>query len=71
MVVRTELEAARRKLTEQVMGKPGVTGTAVGELAGQPCLMIYVADENAGRGLPGAVGSFPVVVEVTGRFRVL
>jgi hypothetical protein len=74
-----DLEAARKKLTRDVMGRPGVTGTAVGERNGEPCLLVYVdgrvdgrvSDRDAGRSIPESVGGYPVVVETTGSFRRL
>jgi hypothetical protein len=50
------------------MGRPGVSGTAIGERGGKPCLKVYVSDPKAGRSLPRAVGGYPVVVETTGSF---
>jgi len=70
-----DLEAARKKLTREVMGRPGVSGTAVGERNGEPCLLVYVdgrvSDGEAGRSIPRDVGGYPVVVETTGSFRRL
>ena len=66
-----DLKAAQRKLTDKVMGRPGVTGTAVGRRGGKPCLKVYVSDSTAGRKVPRSVGGFPVVVERTGTFRGL
>jgi hypothetical protein len=70
-MVDPKLKEAQRKLTDQVMGRPGVTGTAIGEKGGKPCLKVYVADEKAAKTLPEKIGGFPVVVEVTGSFRRL
>ena len=66
-----KLEAAHRKLTSRVMGQPGVTGTAIGERGGKPCLKVYVSDGKAGKTLPRTVDGFRVVAEVTGRFQRL
>ena len=67
----SDLEAARKELTRRVMGRPGISGTAVGERNGKPCLKVYVNDREAGRSLPKDVGGYPVVVETTGPFRGL
>ena len=67
----SKLEAAHRKLTRQVMDLPGVVGTAIGERKGKPCLLVYLEDRKAGRGLPRDVEGFPVVTEVTGGIRPL
>jgi hypothetical protein len=69
--VADDLEAARKELTRLVMGRPGVSGTAVGEESGRPCLKVYVSDPEAGRSIPKDVGGYPVVVETTGPFRGL
>jgi hypothetical protein len=66
-----DLEAARKELTREVMGRAGVSGTAVGERNGKPCLLVYVSDREAGRSIPKSVGGYPVVVETTGSFRRL
>ncbi len=66
-----DIKAAHRKLTDKVMGRPGVTGTAIGIHGGKPCLMVYLSERGAGRSVPSSVGGFPVVTEVTGSFRRL
>jgi hypothetical protein len=66
-----KLEAAQRNLTSQVMGRPGVVGTAIGEQGGKPCLKVYVTDERVGKSVPREVGGFPVEVDVTGRIKRL
>ena len=66
-----KLEAAQRKLSARVMGRPGVTGTAIGELGGKPCLKVYVSDRDVAKTLPRTVDGFRVLVEVTGTFRRL
>ena len=66
-----DIKAAHRELTGKVMGREGISGTAIGEKGGKPCLKVYVSDSKAGRSIPGRVGGFPVVVEKTGGFRRL
>lgn len=66
-----DIKAAHRKLTNKVMGRAGVSGTAIGQRGGKPCLKVYVSDTKAGSSIPGSVGGFPVVVEKTGGFRRL
>ena len=66
-----KLEAAQQELTDLVMGWDGVTGTAVGERKGKPCLIVYLSDPAVGKRLPRTQGGFPVVAEVTGRFKRL
>jgi hypothetical protein len=64
-----DLDAARRELTDKVMGKPGVSGTAVAERGGKPCLVVYVSDAKGEKAVPASVGGFRVVVERSGPFR--
>jgi hypothetical protein len=66
-----ELKAAHRELTSEVMGREGVTGTAIGSDGGRPCLKVYVSDAAAERRLPTTVRGFRVVVEATGTFKRL
>lgn len=67
----TKLEEAHRELTKQVMGRPGVTGTAIGTRKGEPCLKVYVDGTSGRPDVPGRVRGFPVVVEEAGPFRPL
>ena len=66
-----DIQAAQRKLTGRVMGKPGVSGTAIGRKGGKDCLKVYVDGTVASGLVPKQVGGFPVVVEKTGTFRKL
>ena len=66
-----DLKSAHRELTGKVMGRAGVSGTAIGERGGRPCLKVYVTDSAAGRSIPKKIDGFAVVVERTGRFRRL
>lgn len=64
-----KVKAALKKLSRSVMGRPGVTGTALGGAAGSPCLLVYVRDSDSAAGVPSKVDGVPVKVEVTGTFR--
>ena len=66
-----DIKAAHKALTAKVMGKPGVSGTAIGMNGGKPCLMVYVADRSAGKAVPRTFKGFDVVTEVSGSFRRL
>lgn len=66
-----ELRAAHRELTGKVMGRKGVSGTAIGQDGGRPCLKVYVSDSAAGRKLPKSVRGYRVVVEKSGGFKRL
>jgi hypothetical protein len=65
------LKAAQKHLTAQVMGRAGVTGTAIGEKNGKACLKVYVSKKGSGGSIPRRVRGVPVVVEVTGDIRPL
>jgi hypothetical protein len=62
-----DVKAALTELNRRVLGTPGVSGTAVGESRGEPCLLVYLSDASARARIPGRVGGVPVNVEVTGR----
>ena len=64
-----DVKAALAELNRQVLGRKGVSGTAVGESGGAPCLLVYLSDRSAREGIPGRVSGFPVKVEVTGPFK--
>lgn len=66
-----DIQAALSKLNAKVLGRDGVTGTAIGQKAGAPCLKVYVSDAKSGGSVPSNVNGFPVVVETTGKFRRL
>ena len=68
MIMDPKLEAAHRELTDRVMDRPGVTGTAIGEAGGKPCLRVYVVDQEARRAMPKRIGGFRVVIEMSGNF---
>ena len=63
-----QLEKAQQELTDRVMGWKGVSGTAIGERKGKPCLIVYVSDSAVGKRLPQTQSGFPVVMEVAGPF---
>lgn len=67
----SKVEAAQEKLNGKVLGKPGISGTAIGMKNGGPCLKVYVSDSAAAKRVPGSVGGIPVVVEKSGSFRRL
>lgn len=64
-----DIKKAQRRLTDKVMGRPGVAGTAIGQKGGKPCLKVYVERRGSGGSVPKQIDGFPVVVEVTGAFR--
>lgn len=64
-----EIRSAQSVLNQQVMGKDGVEGTAIGLHRGAPCLKVYVSTEGVRKTIPKRLKGFPVVVEVSGGFR--
>lgn len=63
-----DVVAAQKELNRKVLGTTGVTGTAIGEKGGKPCLKVYVSGDAK---VPKSVGGFSVVVEKVGEFRRL
>ena len=47
-----DIKAAHRELTKAVMGRPGLSGTAIGLHDGEPCLVVYLSEEGAGKSVP-------------------
>ncbi len=68
-----DIEEAHRLLTDRVISKPGVAGTAIGQKDGQPCIKVYVesSDRKVLNGIPSVFEGFAVVVEGSGRFHRL
>ena len=59
--------------TDAWMALPGVVGTAIGEIEGEPCIKVFVAEESAelkGK-IPAQVEGFAVIVEAIGEIRAL
>lgn len=65
------LKAAQSELSDKVLGRPGVSGTAIGMRDGEPCLMVYISSDEGAKGVPKRVRGVPVHVERTGAFRRL
>ena len=59
--------------TDALMALPGVIGTAQGEQAGKPCVMVLVVEltDDLERQIPDNLGGYPVVVTETGEVRAL
>ena len=66
-----DIKAAQRELDSKVLGRQGISGTAIGQKSGAPCLLVYVSDAKNAARVPKKVGGFPVKVETTGTFRRL
>ena len=68
-----DIEEAHRLLPDRVISKPGVTGTAIGQKNGQPCIKVYVEsnDRRVLDAIPSAFRAFSVGVEGPGRVHPL
>ena len=68
-----DIEEAHRLLTNRVISKPGVAGTAIGQKNGQPCIKVYVesSDRKVLDSIPSVFEGFSVVVESSGSFHRL
>lgn len=53
------------------MGRPGISGTAIGRKGGKDCLVVYLNGEVDAGLVPAQVDGYPVVTERTGVFRRL
>jgi hypothetical protein len=69
-VARESIEQVLAAHVDTLMALRGVVGVAQGLCAGEPCIRVFVFDEDAAAqpGFPQHVDGFPVRVEVTGRF---
>jgi hypothetical protein len=70
-VADTSIIAAQEALSAEIMGQPGVVGTAVGLCDGGPCIKVYLANaspELRAR-IPATYRGFVVDPEVTGELR--
>ena len=53
------------------MGLTGVSGTAIGEHRGKPCLKVYLSDTRVRERIPDSLRGFPILIEISGPFRSL
>ena len=65
----TDIRTAQATLNQQILGKPGIEGTAIGQTDGKACLKVYVSEESAAQRVPESFQGFPVIVETSGTFR--
>ena len=68
-----DIEDAHQLLTNRLISKPGVAGTAIGVKDGQPCIKVYVEGNNRKilNDIPSTFEGFSVVVEGSGPFHRL
>jgi len=66
--VPSSIEAAQQELAGRLIGLPGVTGVAIGEDQGSPCLRVWVVafNEDLAAAIPGEFAGFPVIAEESG-----
>ena len=62
-----------REHTNWFMALPGVIGTAQGEQAGEPCVMVLVVEltDDLKRRIPDDLDGYPVVITETGEIKAL
>jgi hypothetical protein len=67
------IQEVLQEQTDLWMAMPGVLGTAIGEWAGRPCLVVYVVrtTEKLKAAIPANVEGYPVVLEPTGELNAL
>jgi hypothetical protein len=67
----TTITAAQKELTDSIITKPGVVGTAIGLCDDTPCIKVYLAERNEEllELIPDTFKGFKVDVEVTGEVR--
>jgi hypothetical protein len=66
-----DIEAAQRRVTDQVIDLDGVSGTAIGLDGNKPCIKVMVSTDEAARQIPKSMDGFKVIVEPTGSFERL
>ena len=59
--------------TDSLMALPGVIGTAQGDQAGNPCVMVLVVEltDDLTRQIPNELDGYPVVITETGEIKAL
>ncbi len=67
------INAVLHEQTGRLMKLPGVVGTAQGDCAGEPCILVLVAHRTSAllRQLPSSLDGYRVAVRETGVLRVL
>jgi hypothetical protein len=67
------IEQVQTEHTDQWMTLPGVVGTAIGQRAGKPCILVLTSSntEQVRRQIPPIVEGYPVVVQEIGPVRAL
>jgi len=71
--VSIDVEEAQAQLIERVMTLPGVTGVAIGERSGRPCILVYVVARTSAlkKAIPATFQGYEVVIEESGEIRAL
>ena len=67
------IQEVLKEHTDAWMALPGVVGTAIGEIKGEPCIKVFVAEKTAelkGK-IPAQVEGFAVIIEAIGEIRAL
>ena len=69
----TSIREVLKENTDMLLSLPGVVGTGVGELAGKPCIKVYVLKETPEllKQIPPALGGYTIDVQESGEIRAL
>ena len=59
-----------KKHTEKLLALPGVVGIGEGELNGEPCILIFIRDNQADlqKDIPSKLEGYPIVINKSGDF---
>ncbi|HWO40832.1 MAG TPA: hypothetical protein VNO43_03410 [Candidatus Eisenbacteria bacterium] len=68
-----QIEQVLERHNERLLSIPDVTGTAIGERDGRPCILVFVVKKTPElmKKIPSTLEGFQVVVEETGTIRPL
>ncbi len=72
-MVSVSVEDAQAQLIERIMTLPGVTGVAIGERSGRPCILVYVVIRTSllDKEIPASFRGYEVVVKESGEIPAL
>ncbi len=67
------IDEVLKEHSKAIMSVPGVVGIGQGLCKGKPCIKVFVIKKNPDldQRIPDNMGGYPVVVEETGRVKVL
>jgi len=67
------IETVLKEQTDNLMGIPGVVGTAQGLCSGKPCVKVYVVQNTSDlvKQIPATLEGYAVEIQVTGEIKAL